>query len=467
MSILRANLKHLYQNRGAWLWYILILCQTPWILLPLYSKIDRYLGYLMISLLMGVLVGAIQKEVMSKPFTFCLPGHRGVTRPIVFRVGCIMNMVLGCVFFGYPGLGFPYVLLVVLAGGFIGMVIFFHGVYVGLVESSSPLAGITVLLIFCVILFKWDMILQDMISNWPLVIILVSVIVCVWVWILLGRDVLARKYCGKVVMVFFDGWNNEKKLKYQQIQADKNLTEGKVKLFEKMHRIILGRMNQYEYLSRGRYVWGNIYMAFGKTFGIWRKGNMLMTLVTLVCLVVWFGYLGTRDIRMINFLIILPVFYVFGIDILPYRSMLFPAGRRDRYYSSLVLTITITIIAVLLGLALISVSNIMEMALPVISIYGKMLSYHGIEISQIYICFLFIPVILSISALTFRMNFVKFALVIGVFYGWMGFEIGMKGTLVDAIGVIGVTGMIVVCWLVFLVILRYVCMRRSLVGQGG
>ena len=46
MSILTANLKHLYQRRGAWFVYLIILCMVPMALFGL--KHDRYLGFLFI-----------------------------------------------------------------------------------------------------------------------------------------------------------------------------------------------------------------------------------------------------------------------------------------------------------------------------------------------------------------------------------------------------------------------------------
>ena len=84
----------------------------------------------------------ILKDVFSKPFSFCLPGHRHIVRPFVFWIGGIVSLVLGCVLFGYPGLGFPYALLVVLAGGFAGMMVYFYGVHVGFVRIPAPSAGI-------------------------------------------------------------------------------------------------------------------------------------------------------------------------------------------------------------------------------------------------------------------------------------------------------------------------------------
>ena len=232
MSILTANLKHFYQRRVAWFWYLLILAQTPVILMPPFlTKFDRYLGYLIASLLTGILAGGLQKDVLIRPLSFCLPGHRMILRPFVFWIGGIVNLILGCVFFGYPELSFPYVLLVVLAGGFVGLIVYFYGVYIGFLELPTLAGGIIPLLVAGSVFFKWDVAVQNIIVNQPIVIILVSALVCVWVWRLLGRDFLARKYCGKVAIVgHFDNWTGmfdylAKIRKYPQAQGYREHTD--------------------------------------------------------------------------------------------------------------------------------------------------------------------------------------------------------------------------------------------------
>jgi hypothetical protein len=77
--------------------------------------------------------------------------------------------------------------------------------------------------------------------------------VCLWVWRLLGRDVLARKHCGKLVMGIFDDWNIEKLQKYQQAQANRNPSAARAKFFERLHEFFLGKMKGCDFLSRGRY----------------------------------------------------------------------------------------------------------------------------------------------------------------------------------------------------------------------
>ena len=470
MSILAANLKHLYQRRVAWFWCVLILCQTPMILMPPFlTKFDRYLGYLIASLLMGILAGGLQKDVLIKPFSFCLPGHRHIARPFVFWIGGTVNLILGCVFFGYSRLGFPYVLLVVLAGGFVGMIVYFYGVYIGFQVLPTPAGGIIPLFVFGAVFFKWDVAVQKVVINQPLVVILVSALICVWVWRLLGRDFLARKYCGKLVMGMFDDCKRVQK--YRHAQANRNLTEAKAKLSEKIHRFFLGKMNQYDFLSRGSYIWGNLYMVFGKYFGYWQMKNVLGFWATIIFLVLFFGFMGPSENnkRMIGFLFIVPALCMCSLDLIPYRTMLFPAGRRDKYCSTLILSAVLTLLAGLLVLAMTGISVFLETMLPEFSFRGgPILSYYGMDIGDFYIYLLFVPITLSLAVAFPRTKpWLIIVLVVVFMQGWIISKMVLKQSLIDLIGPVSISGLIALCWIGFLVVLYYVCMRRPLVGQGG
>ena len=82
----------------------------PFLLLPVYvTEFDRFLGYLVLSFFWGLLTTVLQKEILTKPVSFCLPGHREIPRQFIFRIGFVVNGLLGLVFLAHPGLDFPYV----------------------------------------------------------------------------------------------------------------------------------------------------------------------------------------------------------------------------------------------------------------------------------------------------------------------------------------------------------------------
>ena len=171
---------------------------------------------------------------------------------------------------------------------------------------------------------------------------------------------------------------------------------------------------------------------------------------------------------MIGILFIVPALSMYSLDLMPYRTMLFPAGRRDKYYSTLILSAVITLSAGLLVLAVTGISVFLETVLPEFSFRGgPMLSYYGMDIGDFYIYWLFMPVTLSLAVAFQRTKpWLIIVLVVVFMQGWIISEIVLKQSLIDMIGPMGVVGLVALCWIGFLVTLHYVCMRRSLVGQG-
>ncbi|MHC4240976.1 MAG: hypothetical protein ACYSU4_01140 [Planctomycetota bacterium] len=310
--------------------------------------------------------------------------------------------------------------------------------------------------------FKWDIVVQNMIISWPIPTILASGLGCVWFWRLFGRDTLARRHCGKLV---FDDFNTSLKAqKYRQTQADRNLTAAKAEFFERLHEFFLRRMNRYEFLGKGRHVWGNLYMVFGRSFGTWQMKHVLASCALIILLVLFFGFAGKGE--GVNVLFVILALSALSLDLLPYQSMLFPAGRTEKYFSTLVLAVIITILAGVLTLALTGISVLLETLLPEFGSKADLISYHGMDIGLFYTFLLVIPIALSCTVAFSRNTIAKIIFVVVCMQGWIISAGIFRQSLMDMIGPVGILGLVALCWIGFLIVLRYVCMRRSLIGQG-
>ena len=79
MKTIAANLKTLYQCPAIWFWHLLgtVLC-LPLIIRPLvYPEAGKgyFCGFLPVAFWFGVLIASLTKDIMVKPFSFCLPGQ--------------------------------------------------------------------------------------------------------------------------------------------------------------------------------------------------------------------------------------------------------------------------------------------------------------------------------------------------------------------------------------------------------
>ncbi|MFC1678091.1 hypothetical protein ACFL3G_13665 [Planctomycetota bacterium] len=472
MTILTANLKHLYQRRAAWLWYFVIICMTPVVLFPLWlTELDRYLGYLIISMYTGLLAGGLQKDVLNKPFSFCLPGHRRIARPFFFWVGGVVNLILGLVFLGYPGLEFPYVLLVILAGGFVGMIVYFYAIYLGFQAKPSPKGGGFPLLVFGAIFLKWDMVVQEMIVSSPLIIIAIGFLSCWLAWKQLGRDDLARKFCGKLTLGIFGAWNRQKLEKFRIQQDSKKNRKFREAFSNSLETVSHNCMQRFDFLSTGRYICGNIYTVLGWSLRMVKPGVAALFILGAV---VYFGYLGSigkgsvkhMPLMMTGFLYIIPALLLTNVDLLSCQSLLLPAGRRQKFLAMLASAVVLTLLGSILLLTMTGISFCLQGRLPDISWHGLEISYHALNIRLLPLFVVFIPTSFCISVL-FRKNHMLRIIIMIVLMQIIIFSGVISSFINLTFGPVSLAMLAVGLWGVFVYILHHVCTRRPLVTQTG
>jgi len=468
MSILAVNLKHLYQRRGLWLWHVIGLCQVGVIAVSIKLKVPRFMGYLLISLLSGLMAGFVQVEILNKPFAFCLPGHRLIPRKFIMLVGAVVNGLLGFVFLFYPGLGFPYVVLVIVAGGFVGMMFYLLGTSItfsGLQQMGGrQLVGFLPLLMIAGAFLGWDKPLQEMIVSDPVVITGIGFWVCWFAWRWLGRESLGRDYCGKIVMGMFDGFDPKKVERIRQWKASQKGYMGQEAILNWLDRFFNGWMSRQEFLGTGRYVVGNIYTVLGKCLRIFPPGTIVFLMLGFA---VYFGYLssmgnGVEKIWPANMVYLLPAIFLFTVDLLPCPSLLVPAGRREKYYGMLASAMAVALLMVVLLLIATCVSVWLEGYLPDIHLKRLELSYQGLDVRYLPLFLVFVPISFCASVLFWRSFIVRFVLMV------LLIQVVIIGGMVMRlkeipVGPIRLLLLGVILWGLFLWVLDRHCRHRSLV----
>jgi hypothetical protein len=470
MNILRANLKHLYQCRGLWYWYVILLFVTPAALMPLWSQDnEKFVGYLILSFFAALVVVGLQKEILSKPFSFCLPGHCKIPRRFIFIIGGVINAVFGLVFLAHTQLQFPYVLLVICAGGFMGMFFYFVGVW-GMfpMRNTVALIGLLPLVVFAGGFFELYKPLEAMIIYFPVQTIIVGLLICWLSWRWLGQEGLARRYCGQMVMGIADNWNVEKFRKYREAKVVSKTAMGRTAFADRLNHFFMTKMRISGFFTLGQYIWGHVYMVIGRGL----SSSLFSPWVVIVPLFMLMGYFpvfpGREDISMANFLFIVPVFSTVILNLLPYSNILLPAGRSKKYYGAITSGFVIGAVTTVL-LAVVSILSVpLERILPDIVLKGHTLGYNAMNIKYCFVTLSLIPASLVVATLFPRGAIVRTIFVIMVMYAWMFFGI-LRPPILSKVFESGLSlaaGLIILSWAVFLMVLRYVCMRRCLVGNG-
>ena len=470
MSVLTANLKHLYQRRGAWFWYLVILFWIPMIYSPLFARdarAERYLGYLLISYFSGLIAGSVQKEILSKPFSFCLPGHNEIPRRFIFWVGVVINGLLGFVFMFYPGLEFPSVLLVVLAGCIAGMIVYlFCAVLTLFASEKNKIGWVLIPIAFAGVFLKWDMIVQEMIVTSPLIVISSGVVFCWFIWRWLGRESLSRKYCGKIAMTLFDGYNKEKVLKYKLARlAEKDKKKpSSMRISSGVEGFFVSRISRAETGSLHQYIWGSLYKSFGIMISQGRQEWMrfLIVILPVLCFLCYMPGGGK------NIIFIMPGMMVFQMSLWVYSSLSVSGGRRQRFWSALALAVTTGILITVAVVFLAMATHLLERIMPQLTIRGHEFTFNALNIYLSLVPFFMIPVTFTIGLISHKKPMLKIVLVIGLFQILFAMSIIGELTIMNwrvQISFMHIIIMLLCSWTVFVAVLRYISMHCCLVSQ--
>ena len=422
MGILAVNLKHYYQRRGLWFWYVIIACQLPVFFMSAldnkesvsFFERDSFMPFwvlAMASLLPGTAIWVMLKETISKPFTFCMPGHRQVLRKVVFLIGSVISMLLSLLFISCPTRTFGHALFVVLAGGFIAMMLYLLGVMNAMGRQNKiKIQHVLMFVVFGAFFVGGGKHLAAFVISSPAVVILFGVVVCAIAWRQLGRESLARKNCGKPVLGMMDRWNMDKMRRYREEMLKTKMGRQNTGIFAGLEEFFLGRMAGCEFLSMGRYVWGHVYSVMGRSFGAmrWRQ------LVILPILLLVGGYLGRSGSSVLDIIfIVMPLLVVtIGVNLNAYPTVLVPGGRRERAWGAVASGVTITVAAVVVVSVFAVVSMWLETILPAITVKGYDFEYAAMSFGKLSLLLIFIPLSLAVGMLFPRSMIAKFAVII-------------------------------------------------------
>ena len=466
MGILTVNLKHLYQRRGLWLVYVFL---GLLVFAGIAEAMDKHAagkGKFIIlvasALFVGFLSVTLAAEVVNKPFSYCLPGHRKVPRKFIFSAGVVANLLASPIFVLYPGLGWWQWIPVICSAVFAGMVFYWIGVLFAFgVRNSAAWVGFFPWLIIGGGFFDLHITIERTIVENPLGFTLLGFFSSIAAWIWLGNANWARRYCGVPWIGLFDAWNQDKMRKYKQLRAAIKWDKLKKHPNPWVERLFLGRMNKCDYLGQGRYIWGGLYTTFGIVLSQW-KGVLTGVFIALLMLCL-FCYMGPAATFMLFFM---PGFMIMHMRPPIYSSMPVSGGRNERFYTTMTLVATTAVLITALVTIIAALSVALTAIMPDITLRGSTFTFHPAIITLFFVPLLMIPLASTFQLIFYRRPIVMVLSVMLLFM--LLFSIGAisRKTLgAEMVNPISIVALLVLSWLVFVLVLRHICMRRCLVGQ--
>ncbi|AQQ70704.1 hypothetical protein SMSP2_01062 [Limihaloglobus sulfuriphilus] len=413
MSPLTANFKIFYQRWGLYFWYLIVLAQVPASLqLVLGSKTDpKMLGIpMIISLLTGLIVGSLQKEISCRPVTYCLPRQSKIPRKIIFLAGFIVSLAITLI--GYRVLSRVTTpdaavhIFAVIAYFVLGLSIYmFSSQFAFFADEAPNWFGFVWALMFLLAFFGGFEFVIKMILTSPLAIIIPGAAYCVYVWHFTGSHKLRASLCGKDTGSMFGRWNPEKVQRARLSQIAKKAGKRGIEAGP-LEKKALRAMYSRPFDSPVRAGIGALYAALGNIFCL---GFMRLTGPLLLIMIIYgytlgnvSSYPGGPKGVFVGIIYVLPLFGAMMWKLPVHPTLYIPHGRREKFIATLFAAAAITVFATIF-LGLISLAaNVAQPYMPHISMPnypGETLEFMAPPMRMLYLTPMLMPVGFTLSIL--------------------------------------------------------------------
>ena len=473
MSILWANLKHLYQKRSFWFVGLFFGAVAFGIAAAITQAVTRnkqgvFCAPVLWMLFVGTFIATLPIGVLTKPFSYCLPGHRNIPRKFLFFVGLPLSFLWSLSFFFFPDLNFVKTVLVCLSAFSTFTIFYWLGAWlVFRFRNWSIVFALFPLLIFGNQLLNMSTIIERAIVEIALPMILLGGIVNFLAWSYWGRANLARWYCGTMRLEVFDAWNKEKMKKYSLAR----LTEKDKKkpnsmwISDSVEGFFVSRISRAETGSIQQYIWGALYKSFGMTVSQYQRDWMrfLMLILPMLCFLCYMP--GPSK----NIIFVLPGLMAAYMSLRVYSSLLICGGRLQRFWSALTLAVTTGIFVTVVVVLLAMVTHLLERIMPQLTVRGHEFTFDALDMKFSIVPFVMIPVTLTIGLIFYKKPMLMFVFVIVVFQIVFAMSIIGDATIMNVpirIEQRHIIIMLLCSWTMFVGVLRYISMRCCLVNQG-
>jgi len=456
-----ANLKHLYQRRALWFWYALIgFMLFPLVELLFDPRMDAkgvYSFFLLPSLIAGLLAASLQKEILSRPFSHVLPGHRRIPRRFILIVGVVVNALIGLSFLNYPGLTDQQSNLAVISAAAVGMTLYLFATLLTFSYArSQQLIGFPALLfIIAAVLFDIDVALEYCIVFHPFAGMLLCALVSAVAWKRLGNRNAFRRICGEEHVTIFNAWNWKKVQGIKTRAAARKLAErDRVRDLSPSDRFT-ETMRRYAFSGTARNVFGSLYEVLGRLPATTTLLRCLLCLPLFVLMI----YATSGAPTLVFMLFTIP--HIIGLQMkFPATFVLFlPFGRRERSLASLGVVAVITALVTAAALILVALSHALSPIMPEIVLKGHTYTFTAISIRPVFLVTIVVPLGFLIQ-IFFPDNFLKMLPFMAFILLWPWTR--MTFAAPDPLFMVA---SIIATWTAFTLLLHHHCTRRSLLRR--
>jgi hypothetical protein len=341
--------------------------------------------------------------------------------------------------------------------------LFFYWIGSGLaftIRNEALVMGYIWWVIFGAIFFDLHIFLENANIKYPLIVSFVGILSSVLNWLWLDAPGLARRYCAVPWLVFFDAWNKDKQQSYHRARLAVKWDK-KLKTSPRLEEFFLTRIRKGDYTSSGKYIWGGLYTTFAVAMS--RRTSTLSGLFVALLFVSLFCYMDPMTVTFALFFT--PGFMVAHLRLPVYSSMLISGGRNERFVTAMTLVAVIAVLITVMVTIVAAISIPLAAIMPDITLRGTTFKFHAAYLQPFFVPLLMIPIVFTIQLIFLKKPFVTMVTVILLFVLLFTGASGLKALSTMLNPIFLLVGLLVLSWVIFVTVLRYICMRRCLVGQ--
>lgn len=471
MKAVTVNLKIFYQRPIFYLWYFIILCQVPALVISSGSdRQDVAIFHLIMSMLFGLLVGSMQQEIMCRPVTYCLPGQRRLSHKLTFTLCALLTLIPVAAQFKMIMATADNFLLTAVAVWLAGMSAYISSIWLsfqmGYHQKRPTMVGGLWAVLFIFIFYSRNHDIWPIFTETPLYIILPTLAWIVFSWFYLGKESHRRNFCGKKVMTLFDKWDMHKIRAHRTARAVEK-AKHRTKISAIAEHFITGKMKTCSKL-KNKAALGFIYTSFDRMIF-----TSLVEMLPIALILLVFGYVFGSIIEdtpheasaMLDILYLLPVIGAMMHMFPSHPTLHIPANRKEKFYASFINGIFVVIFATVFVGAVVGLANILQPYMPKIPghIFNPSpndLLFAAPKLSHIYIIPMLMPLGFIATILFGRRQKTLMFTAPTLFFICFILHVSQ---ITSQINWIVIPAAFTVSWLGFIAVLRWHCMKRNLV----
>ncbi len=416
-------------------------------------------SFMCLPFFLGFLASVVLIEVMNKPFSFCLPGHKQNVKKVLIitavLVGFFFAFLLCFLLFG----GLKYARIIPIF--FANLVFFLLGAELNMFARNI----FALLFMMTFFLFTYNHpyeFLGGFILQHSLSMICIGLGGSITTWLLLDSPGLARRFCDNPKWTgFINFWNIEKVRRLDQFREASRKEKSKLKIKPSVEEYFLNKMKGHKFFSTGRYIWGGLYQAFGLSFSNFNPASLLFLAPFIFLFCYWPQYFWMM-------FLMLPIMMAMILEIPVYSSMMISNGRNERFNSALVTSLVKTGFIIVQMTIIIIFSKLAGLFMPDLELFNETFIFQTLGFQFSFLPLIAVPIV-QISKLLFHKKFSWTVFLIMFFYIFFIMSINPqrlveKNMNLNEFLILNLYSVVyfILIWITFVLVLRHICFKRSL-----